>query len=70
VARAVARRAERRLVALRDASNGSELSPLVVYLNRLGDWLFVMARWANLASGRDETRFDSASYAKRRGAGE
>jgi cob(I)alamin adenosyltransferase len=47
VARAVCRRAERRLVAL--AGSGKDcLSPhLVAYLNRLGDLLFVLARSVN-----------------------
>jgi cob(I)alamin adenosyltransferase len=50
VARAVCRRAE--LVAL-DAAEQVELNPLVaVYLNRLSDLLFILARTANL--GGDE----------------
>jgi cob(I)alamin adenosyltransferase len=50
LARAVARRAERRVVALSQA--GPEVSArLVRYLNRLGDLLFVMARWANHQAG-------------------
>jgi cob(I)alamin adenosyltransferase len=50
VARAVCRRAER--VAL-DAAEQVELNPLVpVYLNRLSDLLFILARMAN--SGADE----------------
>ncbi len=43
VARTVCRRAERRLVTLRRSEPGSPV-PLR-YLNRLGDLLFVMARW-------------------------
>jgi cob(I)alamin adenosyltransferase len=43
VARTVCRRAERRLVALRRA--GPVEPVLLRYLNRLGDLLFVMARW-------------------------
>jgi cob(I)alamin adenosyltransferase len=50
VARAVCRRAE--LVVL-DAAEQVELNPLVaVYLNRLSDLLFILARTAN--AGRDE----------------
>ena len=45
VARAVCRRAERRLVALGEAETVERR--LVRYLNRLGDLLFVMARWCN-----------------------
>lgn len=43
VARSLARRAERRVVALRDA--GADVNPAAVrYLNRLSDLLFVLAR--------------------------
>ncbi|HUT10641.1 MAG TPA: cob(I)yrinic acid a,c-diamide adenosyltransferase [Thermoguttaceae bacterium] len=53
-ARAVCRRAERRLVALsRQAPAG--LSPdLAAYLNRLGDLLFVLARAVNARAGHQE----------------
>ena len=52
VARAVCRRAEREALA---ASQEVELNPLVlVYLNRLSDLLFILARAANAAAGRDE----------------
>jgi cob(I)alamin adenosyltransferase len=45
LARAVCRRAERRLTTLR---RSEDVSPNVcVYLNRLGDLLFVLARYAN-----------------------
>jgi cob(I)alamin adenosyltransferase len=47
VARGVCRRAERRVVTLAH-SPGAEISPRIVrYLNRLGDYLFVAARFAN-----------------------
>ncbi|MBI2823204.1 MAG: cob(I)yrinic acid a,c-diamide adenosyltransferase [Planctomycetia bacterium] len=50
LARTVCRRAERRLVALAAAES---ISPhLVVYLNRLGDLLFVLARGINHAEGK------------------
>jgi cob(I)alamin adenosyltransferase len=50
VARAVCRRAEREVL---DAAQQVELNPLVpVYLNRLSDLLFILARTAN--SGTDE----------------
>jgi cob(I)alamin adenosyltransferase len=50
-ARTVCRRAERRLVTLvRGASEGVS-GDLVIYLNRLGDLLFVLARAVNQASG-------------------
>jgi cob(I)alamin adenosyltransferase len=52
VARTVCRRAERRLVALVHAPNETISNDIVVYLNRLGDLLFVLARTANAASGQ------------------
>jgi cob(I)alamin adenosyltransferase len=52
VARAVCRRAE--LAAL-EAAAVERVNPLaVVYLNRLSDLLFILARAANLLAGRDE----------------
>ena len=52
VARAVCRRAERETLA---AAQAVELNPLVVvYLNRLSDLLFILARSANVAAGGDE----------------
>jgi cob(I)alamin adenosyltransferase len=52
VARTVCRRAERRVVALQTEA---ELPPLVViYLNRLSDLLFVLARLANRRAGAGE----------------
>lgn len=46
LARTVARRAERRIVALQD--NGETVSAAAVaYINRLSDFLFVAARWVN-----------------------
>ena len=54
VARAVCRRAERRVVALAQA--GTKLPPVVLrYLNRLGDLLFAAARMANHNAGVEET---------------
>jgi cob(I)alamin adenosyltransferase len=52
VARAVCRRAEREALA---AAGRVEISPLVlVYLNRLSDLLFILARAANAAAGAPE----------------
>ncbi len=52
-ARTVCRRAERTVVAL---SQAEELNPTVLrYLNRLSDWLFILARIANQRSGIEET---------------
>ena len=53
VARAVCRRAERRMVALEPAVDGV----LVRYVNRLSDLLFVMARAANHRAGAAETEW-------------
>jgi cob(I)alamin adenosyltransferase len=49
VARTVCRRAERRLVAMGDA--GETPPPARVYLNRLSDLLFVLARTLNRQAG-------------------
>jgi len=52
VARTTCRRAEREVIA---AAEQVELNPLVLpYLNRLSDLLFILARAANAAAGRDE----------------
>jgi cob(I)alamin adenosyltransferase len=47
VARTVCRRAERLVVALHDESS-------IIYINRLSDYLFVAARYANLKHGVDD----------------
>jgi cob(I)alamin adenosyltransferase len=52
VARACCRRAERESIA---AAESVELNPAaLVYLNRLSDLLFILARVANAAAGKDE----------------
>jgi len=48
VARSVARRAEREVVALEIKKNISSMKNILKYLNRLSDALFVMARRVNL----------------------
>lgn len=61
VVRTVCRRAERRLVALiREAlALGTPLSPTsLAYLNRLSDFLFVLARWLNKQAGKTESPWD------------
>jgi cob(I)alamin adenosyltransferase len=56
LARAVARRAERRVVAL---SSEEEINPhLIVYLNRLSDLLFILARVVNHRAGVFERMTD------------
>lgn len=54
-ARTVCRRAERALVGLRQ--NETADPRLVVYLNRLADLLFVMARWCNRRGNVTETEW-------------
>lgn len=58
VARAVCRRAERAVVGL---SKVDEVNPAaVIYLNRLSDLLFVMARWENRRRGFEEPEWTGA----------
>ena len=52
LARTIARRAERRVVSL--AHNEAINDATIRYLNRLSDLLFILARAANAAAGRDE----------------
>jgi cob(I)alamin adenosyltransferase len=49
VARTVCRRAERQVVSLEELSD--DMSRTLQYLNRLADYLFVAARYANLKAG-------------------
>jgi len=54
VARAVCRRAERRVVSLRDAGGPDsvdQLEIIMVFLNRLSDYLFVLSRYVNQVNG-------------------
>ncbi|MBM9536501.1 cob(I)yrinic acid a,c-diamide adenosyltransferase [Desulfobulbus alkaliphilus] len=55
VARTVCRRCERRLTELIEASDGGdELAAILIYLNRLSDYLFVVARYLNQALGTED----------------
>jgi cob(I)alamin adenosyltransferase len=54
VARTVCRRAERAMVAMRAAEEASVEPALLIYVNRLSDLLFVMARVANFRDDRPE----------------
>ena len=54
VARTVCRRAERAMVALAQADPDAFEPDLLVYVNRLSDLLFVMARAANQRAGTPE----------------
>jgi cob(I)alamin adenosyltransferase len=55
VARTVCRRAERSILALGPAAAVDPL--IVVYLNRLSDLLFVLARHANHVAGLPEPKW-------------
>ena len=58
LARTVCRRAERALVRLINSDFPKcELTTELVYLNRLSDYLFVAARWANHQQGFEETKW-------------
>ena len=54
-ARTVCRRAERRVVSLQKQPEANVREEILVYLNRLSDLLFVLARWVNQQAGvKDE----------------
>ena len=56
VARTVARRAEREACQLRESEgDGSVRDEVICYLNRISDWLFVLARWIAKNTGEGET---------------
>ncbi len=56
VARTVARRAEREACSLREKEGGiSVRKEVICYLNRISDWLFVMARWITMNTGEEES---------------
>ena len=52
VARTIARRAERRVVGLSKSENIDDIT--IIYLNRLSDLLFTMARFVNYKEGQKE----------------
>jgi cob(I)alamin adenosyltransferase len=54
VARTVCRRAERRVVTLTEAGDDEIPGVVVIYLNRLSDLLFTLARVANRRAGAGE----------------
>ena len=54
-ARTVCRRAEREVVAL--AAQEVVPDPVLVYLNRLSDWLFSLARAANAVAGVEDVKW-------------
>jgi cob(I)alamin adenosyltransferase len=55
VARTVCRRAERQVVSLSEKIDVN--SNVIVYLNRLSDFLFVMARVVNHREGKQEVEW-------------
>jgi len=55
LARTVCRRAERLVVGLSRLSGESVATTLVIYLNRLSDFLFVLARAVNQRAGMSDT---------------
>ncbi|MBP60298.1 MAG: ATP:cob(I)alamin adenosyltransferase [Planctomycetaceae bacterium] len=57
LARTVSRRAERRVADLFLESKPAVSRELLVYLNRLGDLLFVLARSCNAAEGRQDVNW-------------
>lgn len=57
-ARAVCRRAERRVVSLGDVPNVKVSMQVVQYLNRLGDLLFVLARSVNAGAGQGDVAWE------------
>lgn len=55
LARTICRRAERLVVALAETESIGEQP--VIYLNRLSDFLFTLARWENMQAGVEEYRW-------------
>jgi len=64
LARSVCRRAERTMVSLTESGIEQQLGRELIYLNRLGDLLFVLARVANVRSGIAETKWTAGSEKK------
>jgi cob(I)alamin adenosyltransferase len=57
LARAICRRGERRVVSLQRGTERKIAPELIVYVNRLSDLLFVMARYANQSLGVAESQW-------------
>lgn len=64
VARTVCRRAERCAIAARREPGGIP-DGILVYVNRLSDGLFVLARWLNAKGGASERRWPPRAEIKR-----
>ena len=55
IARTVVRRLERDIVHLMEHEGEAAVRPLVlVYVNRLSDWFFVMGRWVSMMLNEEE----------------
>jgi cob(I)alamin adenosyltransferase len=68
-ARSIMRRAERELVAARDA--GEQFGPTVIpYVNRFSSYLFALARWVNWRAGIAETHPNYGSKTEAEGKSE
>lgn len=59
LARAVCRRAERQIVALAESERLNE--QVLIYVNRLSDWLFTIARFENQRAGVAESKWSLRS---------
>ena len=59
VARTVARRTERAIYRFMEDEPDAVMDPLVLqFINRLSDYLFTLARYANLSAGREDVRWE------------
>lgn len=59
LARTICRRAERRLVTLGEAAETNAFA--LIYINRLSDWLFTLARYENAKAGLSEQKWSFQS---------
>jgi cob(I)alamin adenosyltransferase len=64
-ARAICRRAERQIVELAGIAGESVGAPAIAYINRLSDFLFVAARYANDRGGADILWVPGANQAEK-----
>lgn len=58
VARTVCRRAERIVTQLAESESTGD--HVLIYLNRLSDWLFTLSRWENKQAGQSETKWSAS----------
>lgn len=59
VARTVCRRAERHALRVTDSPQDESVGVMLTYLNRLSDYLFVLARYCNQQTGTAETLWET-----------